>query len=202
MSPRQLPQLCAAQGLPATRSASSVTAYACSRAGNIDKTQARIAARENQLWANNAEGWAGFLGVESRPSGGGTSRKGNRRPRGAAGSGSETSATILDSNYDVRSSSTAALLSLPRDAVYLPAVPRVHQVGDLHTGVLERDDNNELKSLLARASSPARIPPKHIWQSIERPETATVEQAARTDPYKLGGYTKDHGYKLTANPTR
>lgn len=45
-----------------------------------------------------------------------------------------------------------------------------------------------------------RILPKHVWQSIDQPETATVEQAVGTGPYKLVKYTKDQGYELTANP--
>ncbi len=45
-----------------------------------------------------------------------------------------------------------------------------------------------------------RILPKHIWQSIDSPETATVEQAVGTGPYKLVSYTKDRGYELAANP--
>lgn len=45
-----------------------------------------------------------------------------------------------------------------------------------------------------------RILPRHVWQSIDRPETATVEQAVGTGPYELTEYNKDQGYELTANP--
>lgn len=51
-----------------------------------------------------------------------------------------------------------------------------------------------------RLLSDMRILPKHIWQSIDKPETATVEQAVGTGPYKLTKYTKGQGYELTANP--
>lgn len=45
-----------------------------------------------------------------------------------------------------------------------------------------------------------RILPEHVWQSIDDPNTATVEQAIGTGPYKLTSYTKDRGYELAANP--
>ena len=44
-----------------------------------------------------------------------------------------------------------------------------------------------------------RVLPKHVWETIDRPETATVEQAIGTGPYKLTKYTKDQGYELAAN---
>jgi len=51
----------------------------------------------------------------------------------------------------------------------------------------------------SRLLADLRILPEHVWSTIDAPETATVEQAVGTGPYRLTKYTKDQGYELSAN---
>lgn len=81
------------------------------------------------------------------------------------------------------------------------SAPQLEDVEDLTvdgsavTFVLAAPDPEFPKRLLADM----RILPEHIWSKIDDPETATVEQAIGTGPYKLTSYKKDQGYELEAN---
>ena len=80
-------------------------------------------------------------------------------------------------------------------APQLDVVQNVTTSGNSVTFNLKSGDPEFPSRLLADM----RILPKHIWASIDKPESATVEQAIGTGPYKLVSYKKDQGYELTAN---
>lgn len=80
-------------------------------------------------------------------------------------------------------------------APQLETVQNVTTSGNSVTFNLKTGDPEFPSRLLADM----RILPKHVWQSIDKPESATVEQAIGTGPYKLVSYKKDQGYEFAAN---
>ncbi|MER6591362.1 ABC transporter substrate-binding protein [Micromonospora purpureochromogenes] len=80
-------------------------------------------------------------------------------------------------------------------APQLEVVQNVTASGNSVTFNLKSGDPEFSSRLLADM----RILPKHVWEAIDKPESATVEQAIGTGPYKLVSYKKDQGYEFAAN---